>query len=552
MVPKRVCVLALLVLSSGAAARSPEEAYQAARNGSRALKADPAKKRLRHHWINAARQFERFAAKYPEVPRAAEALFCAAQLFDQLSKISKVQEDRTAAAADYQKVIDRYPNDSWSDAAALGLARMRLAGGEPAQARRVCEEALARHPRGASAGELKTMLRSLPVPARQRPSAHARVAKTAPAEKGRRAPPETPPATRSLLEAIARASSEDSAARPSVGPRAIELTEQPSRVEESGEPAADTRADAASLKERSEQGSAAGGSRLVEGVRAGTKEPAPRAAQAPEGANDGLAEVGKSAPTLDPTKRARSMAARSRSGDATLAEQLGLKVQRVVIDPGHGGHDTGAVGARGTREKDVALSISLQLRDLLAAEGLQVALTREGDSFVRLEDRAKLANEARGDLFISIHCNSARKRTLRGVETYTLNTSSDRYSIRLAARENASSERGISDLQYILADLATKANTEESSRLSAKVQQSLVTHLRAKHSDVQDLGTKEALFYVLLGVRMPAILVEVSFLSNAGEEQRLSSKAYQRDVAAAIAAAVRDYLGGRQRLAKVN
>ena len=171
---------------------------------------------------------------------------------------------------------------------------------------------------------------------------------------------------------------------------------------------------------------------------------------------------------------------------------------------------------------------------------------------MRLEDRATLANSARGDLFISIHCNSAPKKKLRGIETYTLNTSGNRYSIRLAARENASSERGVSDLQYILADLATKANTEESSRLAARVQQSLVSQLRARHRDVQDLGTKEALFYVLLGVRMPAILVETSFLSNPEEERRLSSKAYQGDIAKAIAAAIHEFLGSRQQVAKVN
>jgi len=143
-------------------------------------------------------------------------------------------------------------------------------------------------------------------------------------------------------------------------------------------------------------------------------------------------------------------------------------------------------------------------------------------------------------------------RRLRGIETYTLNTSSDRYSIRLAARENASSDRAVSDLQYILADLATKANTEESSRLAARVQQSLIGQLRAKQRHVMDLGTKEALFYVLLGVRMPAILVETSFLSHPEEERLLSSKAYQAEIASAIAGGVQDFLANRQRLAKVD
>src|SRR5215831_17374625 len=251
-------------------------------------------------------------------------------------------------------------------------------------------------------------------------------------------------------------------------------------------------------------------------------------------------------------QRARSVSGGAPRPSEGLAQQLGLKIHRVVLDPGHGGHDTGAIGRQGTREKDVALAIALRLRDRLSRAGLEVILTRRDDTFVALEQRARIANDARGDLFISIHCNSAPVRRLRGIETYTLNTSSDRYSIRLAARENASSDRAVSDLQYILADLATKANTEESSRLAARVQQSLIGQLRAKHRQVADLGTKEALFYVLLGVRMPAILVETSFLSHPEEERLLSSKAYQAEIAAAIASGVQDFLAGRQRLAKVD
>src|SRR5205823_6877192 len=122
----------------------------------------------------------------------------------------------------------------------------------------------------------------------------------------------------------------------------------------------------------------------------------------------------------------------------------------------------------------------------------------------------KIANDARGDLFLSIHCNSAPTNKLRGIETWTLNTASDHYSVRLAARENASSNAGVSKLEYILADLATKANTEESTRLATYVQRSLVASLKPKYKDVRDLGHKEALFYVLLGAKMPAILVETS------------------------------------------
>lgn len=251
-------------------------------------------------------------------------------------------------------------------------------------------------------------------------------------------------------------------------------------------------------------------------------------------------------------REVKAMKSAATAQELTLAEQLGLKVKRVIIDAGHGGHDTGAIGKGGTLEKDVSLSIALKLARLLGEAGLEVLLTREDDRFVRLEDRTAFANQQKGDLFISVHCNSAPTGKLGGVETYTLNTSSDRYNIRLAARENASTERGVGDLQLILADLATKANTEESSRLANRVQRELVGGLKDKNPAVRDLGHKEALFFVLLGAKMPAILVETSFLSNPTEERLLGSDAYQSDVADAIAEGVKGFLEERSKLARVD
>ncbi len=158
---------------------------------------------------------------------------------------------------------------------------------------------------------------------------------------------------------------------------------------------------------------------------------------------------------------------------------------------------------------------------------------------MRLEDRTRIANIARADLFISVHCNSLPQRYIRGIETYTLNLASDRYAIRLAARENATSEKGLSDLQFLLADLATRANTEESVRLASQVQVGPGRPAPEQGRKIRDLGTKEALFYVLLGTKMPAILVETGFLSNPEEEKRLSSPGYQDDVARAIASGSR-------------
>jgi N-acetylmuramoyl-L-alanine amidase len=235
--------------------------------------------------------------------------------------------------------------------------------------------------------------------------------------------------------------------------------------------------------------------------------------------------------------------------DESVAAQLGLKVRRVVIDPGHGGKDTGAIGSHGLREKDVALAIARKLAARLRAQGLSVVLTRDRDIFVPLDDRTRIANEAHADLFVSIHCNASRKRHLSGVETWTLNVASSRYAARLAAFENASDQRTVSDLRLILADLATKANASDARELASSVQTSLVRNLRSRVGSVRDNGVKQALFYVLLGTHMPSILVETAFLSNPEEERRLRSTSYQDGTAEAIARGVRDFLDGRRRLA---
>lgn len=239
-------------------------------------------------------------------------------------------------------------------------------------------------------------------------------------------------------------------------------------------------------------------------------------------------------------------------GGVPLAAQFGLSVKRIVLDPGHGGKDTGAIGKKGTREKDIALDIARQTRALLQKKlpGVEVIMTRDEDVFVPLEERTRIANDASADLFISIHCNANPSRKVRGVETYYLNITHDRYAIRLAARENvhAGEDKRISDLQFILADLAMKSNVDESIRLGRQVQKSLVGRLRQDYTGVQDHGLKHALFYVLMGARMPAILVEASFLSNSVEETRLRDEKYRETVAEGIVAGVQRFVEERQAL----
>src|SRR3989304_6106034 len=227
----------------------------------------------------------------------------------------------------------------------------------------------------------------------------------------------------------------------------------------------------------------------------------------------------------------------------TLAQQLGLKIKRIGIEAGHGGKDSGAVGKKGLKEKDVVLKIAKGLKETLSKEtGAEIFMTRDDDTFIPLEERTSIPNTKESDLFLSIHANASLNRKASGVETYYLDLTNDEVAIRLAARENAVSSKKMSDLQYILNDLIKTSKTNESSRLAEVVQESLVSNLKVKYSDIKGNGVKGAPFYVLVGTHMPSVLVEVSFISNPKEEARLSDSNYIKEIVAGITNGVNRYV----------
>lgn len=213
-----------------------------------------------------------------------------------------------------------------------------------------------------------------------------------------------------------------------------------------------------------------------------------------------------------------------------------------MIDPGHGGHDHGAIGKFGTSEKDVVLSISKMLAKELSRDIDKVTLTRSKDKYITLEERDKIAVKKKADLFVSIHANAANDRKMGGVETYYLNNATDKAAARLAERENKSLGKKMSDVQQILSTMQQNFDTVESRKLAQQIQNSLVKNLSKKYKGVKDRKVRSALFYVLVGSKCPAVLVEASFLSNPVEEKRLRSDAYQMEVASSIADGVRKYL----------
>lgn len=228
-------------------------------------------------------------------------------------------------------------------------------------------------------------------------------------------------------------------------------------------------------------------------------------------------------------------------GTFSLSRQLGLGVNRVVIDPGHGGHDPGTRGSDMT-EADLVLNISLRLKALLTTQkSTQVVLTRETNKFVSLQDRTAIANQHSADLFLSIHANASTNLKARGIETYVLNFALNPEVEALAARENASSVRTMARLQDLVQTIALNDKLDESREFAEMVQGALEQKLRALNPGLRNLGVKQAPFVVLIGAHMPSVLTEISFLSNPEEARLLKQDAYRQQVAEALFEAIQNY-----------
>lgn len=219
------------------------------------------------------------------------------------------------------------------------------------------------------------------------------------------------------------------------------------------------------------------------------------------------------------------------------------KIRRIVVDPGHGGHDPGAVGHNGLQEKDVVLSIGLKLREKLKEElGLDVVMTRSTDVFIPLEERTAIANKVNADLFVSIHANAAPNRNAAGIETYYLNLAKTEKVAQLAAKENGTTLEKVSTLQAILFDLMANYKLNDSAHLAEEIQKAIYKTAKARYPDTKNLGVKQGPFYVLVGASMPSILTEVGFISNSLEESRLKDTNFHDLTADGILEGIHAYI----------
>jgi N-acetylmuramoyl-L-alanine amidase len=231
-------------------------------------------------------------------------------------------------------------------------------------------------------------------------------------------------------------------------------------------------------------------------------------------------------------------------GQSTLTRTLGLKIGRIVIDAGHGGHDTGTIGPTGLMEKDLCLDVALRLGKIIQQRlpGAEVVYTRSDDTFIPLEERTRVANEAKADLFISIHANSSHDHAARGIETYYLNLKGSPDAMEVAARENATAQQSIHDLEDIVKKIARSEKIDESREFAADIQESLAKRIQKLNKTVKDRGVRKAPFVVLVGADMPSILTEISFLSNPADERLLKNPEHRQRVAEGLYQGMANYL----------
>ncbi len=242
------------------------------------------------------------------------------------------------------------------------------------------------------------------------------------------------------------------------------------------------------------------------------------------------------APAIPATAKAAIQA------DGSLVRMFGLKIGRIVIDPGHGGHDTGAIGPDGLEEKNVVLDIALRLGKLIRRRlGAQVIYTRSTDVFVPLQERTQIANDAHADLFVSIHANSSRDRSATGVETYYFNLTSDKHGLDVARRENASSTASISQLHELLHNALLQTKLDESRQFAQCMQSCLWPMSRRMDRRSQNRGVRHAPFVVLIGATMPSILAEVGFISNRHDEKMLRRGSQRQKIAQALFKGIEEY-----------
>jgi len=552
--------VALLLVPPGVEGKTPEKASELLEKAGRSKKVlfgSAKKKRYRHNWIKCAAQYEVVYDRYPISPSAAPALYQAADLYTRLYKYSNKSKDLDTAIALYRKLVAKHGDHFLADDAQyrIGEIYYRIKN-DPSQAYVEFLKVDVRFPKGDMRPRAKKMLDKLAVTLNRKKE--RKNSTEGPATEKQRAMVKnirywsTPNYTRVVIDVKSPVKYEHHLLKADPShkkPRRLYLDLHNARVSRRIDSVVPIKDD---LLQKARAGQYTENTvrvvldteklvgynvfhlydpfRIVVDVRGFEK----RKTQSLQ------------KPVVSAKKRkARPGIRKTEKPDQTisLARQLGLNVNRIVIDPGHGGKDSGCETHRKYKEKNITLALAKRLASRLKKEiGCEVFLTRDKDVFLSLEQRTAIANIKKADLFISLHVNAHKDGRIHGLETYFLNMATDQRAVMVAARENATSEKNISDLQTILNDLMMNTKIRESSRLAHQVQKGMVGGAKKRYKGIRSLGVKQAPFYVLIGAQMPAVLVEVGFLSNRTERKRLTNKTYQERLAAGICDGIKCYI----------
>jgi len=555
-----VCLISLFLLMTGTPdvlcnnSKKPEALLDSANRHRKKLYASSKKKKFRHNWLNCIKRYERIHTKYPKSDQAVWALYFSGRLYTGLFQYSGRSKDLDEALRTYKRLAEKYRNHRLADDAQYQIGRIFYEKkNDPTQAYVEFLKVEVKFPSGDMISKARKKLKELEVALNK---------------KGKKTTPKTKPSSKSKLIAVKdiRHWSTPNYTRVVIDlenpvkynyhllkpdpdikkPRRLYLDLKNTRVTNAidsdvvikdgllklaraGQYSKDTVRVVLDMER-------IGGYhvfrlhdpfRIVVDVRRHKK-----------GRSNEKARVAKRKAKKKGTQKSKVPAK-----DVSLARQLGLNVKRIVIDPGHGGKDPGCYNSKGGREKDIVLSLAKVLKKKIEKEiGCEVFLTRSSDKFLRLEKRTAIAQIKKADLFISLHINAHKSSKVRGIETYFLDMATDERSVMVAARENATSEKNISDLQTIVKTLMLNTKINESSRLAHEVQKGMISGIDKKFKRPKSLGVKKAPFYVLIGADMPAILVETGFLTNPAERRQLLTSQYRESIADGICKGVKSYV----------
>ena len=559
-------VVAFLAAPPKIEGKTPQKAAELLKKADRNKKSlydSTKKKRYRHNWLKCAAQYKGVYDRYPKSPSAPRALYQAADLYTRLYKYSHKSEDLDTAIALYGKLVAGYGDHFLADDAQYRIGEIYYnIKKDPSQAYVEFLKVDVRFPKGDMRPRAKKKLDQLAVTLNRK--MNGKNGEPRSASENQRAMVKdirywsTPNYTRVVIDVKSPVKYEHHLLKADPShkkPRRLYLDLHNARVSRRIDSVVPIKDD---LLQKARAGQYTEDTvrvvldteklvgynvfhlydpfRIVVDVRGFEKR---KTGTQPGGRGE------KSFAPAAKKRKIRKGIRRTKEPDQTisLARQLGLNVNRIVIDPGHGGKDPGCKSHGKSKEKNITLSLAKRLASRLKKEiGCEVLLTRNTDAFLTLEQRTAIANMEKADLFISLHVNAHKDTRIHGLETYFLNMATDQQAVIVAARENATSEKSISDLQTILNDLMMNTKIRESSRLAHQVQQGMVGGANHCYKGIRSLGVKQAPFYVLIGAQMPAVLVEVGFLSNGTERKRLMSKAYQERLAAGICEGIKRYI----------